>query len=127
MSSSFLNRLRPWSFGTVVVLTGLSGLCLLAVAIWSFASHSEDLGISVGTMVAMYAVIILGITVAAWRRFAWSWGLLVGVALLNGFTASDFIRTEDPFQFWLSLVWLIVCIVSAVAALLPGTRLALDR
>lgn len=127
MSSSFLDRLRPWSFGTVVVLTGLSGLSMLVVAIWSFLSHSEDLGVSVSVMVALYAVIILGITVAAWRRYAWSWGLLVAVALLNGFTASDFIRTEDPFQFWLSLVWLLVCIVSAVAALLPGTRMALHR
>lgn len=127
MSSAFLERLRPWSYGTVVVLTGLSGLALLVVAIWSFLSHSEDLGISVGIMVLLYAVIILGITVAAWRRFAWSWGLLVGVALLNGFTASDFIRTEDPFQFWLSLLWLLVCITSAIAALLPGTRVALHR
>lgn len=117
----------PWSLLVVVALTGAQGIALGLVAVWSFLSHSADLGISVGIMVAMYAVIVLGSAWFGWRRSPWSWGLLAGVALLNGFTATDFIRTEDPVQFGLSAAWLVVCVVSLGLTLLPSTRLALHR
>lgn len=126
--TSMLQRLfRPVSFGLATSLTGLAGLAAVVAGFAAIASQFSRFGLGVGVMLIVYGAIMLAITWAAYRRFAWAWGLLVATALLNAFTIGSFLETQDAAQRYGMAALLAVILVTGVAAILPATRLAMDR
>lgn len=127
MSDGLAARLRPWPYGAAVSMTTITGLIVVGAGIWSFVSHSEELGLSVGIMLLIYGAIILAIAWLAWMRQAFAWGLLVAVSLLNACTAASFLQTTSSGQFWLAAGWLAFSVATGVLSMLPQTRTALQR
>lgn len=110
-----------------LLITALTGSAILVATVWSLISRTDELGVSVGVVLCIYGAIICSIAWAGWLRKGWAWGMMVAVSLLNACTASSFLQTDHPFQFWLALTWLVCSLVGLISAVLPATRLAMQE
>ncbi|SDL67003.1 hypothetical protein [Tessaracoccus oleiagri] len=127
MTSTPQRLFQPVSLGLATTLTGLMGLAAVVAGFAAIASQFSRFGLGVGVMLIVYGAMMLAVTWAAYRRFAWAWGLLVATALLNAFTVGSFLETQDAAQRYGMAALLVVTVVAGVAAILPATRLAMDR
>ncbi|NLE96521.1 MAG: hypothetical protein GX596_00825 [Propionibacterium sp.] len=84
-------------------------------------------GLGVGVMLLVYGAIMCAIVYAAYRRHSWAWGLLVAVALLNGFSVGSFLETDQWSQRITIGIALIFIVAAGIASILPSTRLAMQR
>lgn len=118
---------EPASFGLAVTLTGLTGVAVVVAGIVSIVSAPELFGLGIGIMLLVYGAIMLAIVYGAYRRFQWAWGLLVAIALLNGFSVGSFLATDQWSQRIAVGVMLIFIVAAGVASILPSTRMAMRR
>jgi hypothetical protein len=127
MTSNLQQVLRPWSYGLATTLTALTGVAVVVLGIVAIVSGGGRFGLMVGLALIIYGAIMLAVVWAALRRFVWAWGLLVATALLNAFTVGSFLQTRDTGQLVGAALVLLAVLVTGIAAIMPSTRLAMQR
>lgn len=127
MDMSFAKDLfRPVSLGIAVIGTALSSLAVIGIGVASIAARFATFGIGIGIMLIVYGVLV---GLGAWlglKRIALARGLMVAPALLHLASAISLVGGGDTPQRIGAGIAAACFAVIVVAALLPGTRLALS-
>ncbi|MBB1509032.1 hypothetical protein [Tessaracoccus sp. MC1756] len=106
-----------------VILTALTGLAILGVAVGTLVANSRMFGIGVATMLSIYGIALIAFAWLVVRGRRWALGLIVASSLLHAMVVYSLLGTDDRAQFIGALVvapFILVTVVTSVVAVGRG-------
>lgn len=107
-----------------VVITGLTALLLIGLAISVMAQGNGDFSLGVGLSLLMYGLLVAGVTVLGARRSTLGYGPIVGVNVLHGCVIASTAMGSQAWWLWFGLVPVVAAIL---CLLLPDVRVEFGR
>jgi uncharacterized membrane protein YkvI len=114
---------RPWGVVTASVLTAVTGVAALVLAVLSAFGGHGTFSNSVAGMLGVYGALLLGAAWALWRLMLFSRGPVVATALLHLAVIPGYVTGHF---FWVPLLLALVPIATIVGAVSPSTTRALE-
>ncbi|GAA4900235.1 hypothetical protein GCM10025789_18280 [Tessaracoccus lubricantis] len=106
-----------------VILTALTGLGILGVAVGALVANPERFGVGVALMLTIYGAALIAIAWLVARGQRWALGLIVASSLLHAMVVYSLMGTDDRAQFIGTLVvapFVLATVVTSVVAVGRG-------
>ncbi|MBB1483473.1 hypothetical protein H5392_06315 [Tessaracoccus sp. MC1865] len=106
-----------------VILTALTGLAILGVAVGTLVANSRMFGIGVAAMLSVYGIALIAFAWLVVRGQRWALGLIVASSLLHAMVVYSLLGTDDRAQFIGALAvapFILATVVTSVVAVGRG-------
>lgn len=121
------NVLRRPLLAICVILTALTGLGVLGVAVGTVLANSRLFGIGVAAMLALYGVSLIAFAWFTAKGHGWALGLIVGSSLLHLMVVYSLLTSTDRTQFIGTLVVAPFILATAITSVLAVGRHELGK
>lgn len=110
-----------------VILTALTGLGVLGVAVGTVVANSKLFGIGVALMLAIYGLSLIAFAWFTAKGHGWALGLIVGSSLLHLMVVYSLLTSTDRTQFIGTLVVAPFILATAITSVLAVGRHELGK
>lgn len=110
-----------------VILTALTGLGVLGVAVGTVLANNRLFGIGVAGMLVLYGLSLIAFAWFTAKGQGWALGLIVASALLHLMVVYSLVTSDDRAQFVGTLIVAPFILVTAVTAILAVGRHELGK
>ncbi|MDO5678106.1 MAG: hypothetical protein Q4G35_11435 [Propionibacteriaceae bacterium] len=121
------NVLRRPLLAICVILTGITGLAVLGVAVGTVIANSGLFGIGVAAVLVLYGLSLIAFAWFTAKGHAWALGLIVGSSLLHLMVVYSLLTSPDRTQMVGTLIVAPFILATAVTAIWAVGRRELER
>ncbi len=121
------NVLRRPLLAICVILTALTGLAVLGVAVGTVIANSQLFGIGVAAVLVLYGASLMAFAWFTAKGHSWALGLIVGSSLLHLMVVYSLLTSSDASQRLGTLIVAPFVLATAITAIIAVARRELDR
>lgn len=115
---------RSGALVVAVVITALTGLLLVGLAVSVMAQGHGHFSLGVGLALLMYGALVTGIAWLGWLRHPFGYGPIMAVNVLHGCVIASTAMGSQAWWLWFGLVPVVVAIL---CLLVPEVRTEFGR